>query len=710
MISTWGEGRRRLSAIAATLVVGGCSGKLDDGRLPSGAGPDGPTVEAPVDPGTPVDRVVTGEAVECALDELSPPEVYGTKVKTILTGLPLTAEELADLRADPAALAQLVDRWMATPEFDGSLTRLFQTAFQQNELDVDGLTTMLRRNNLNWGRFERPREDLRELTELNVQESFARTALRIVKEGRPFHEVLTTDTYEMTTALVVLHALLERRYTSDADRLVQTDDPALNRITLYRDPAEAPPAEEALDPDHPRFLHFFVPNFEDLCLPEDQTTYEVGPEAFARNDELWFVFSTLIGRPERVFNREANRDRRGNPCQAGNARATPLLSREDFRDWRPVRMVRAFGSNPTTPFYDLGLMRSTGSLTVRSDRVGFFTTLGFFSTWPTNLDNASRVTLNQTLITALGSSFDGNTVADFSPPNLDEQHSDPGTACYGCHQTLDPMRDFFRRSYTFAYGRQDDGRGAAMEPIFVFRGVEAVGDGVRDLGRILADHPAFPGAWVQKMCVHANGAACPEGQELAEVTADFAGHMDFARMLKRLLTSPLVTHASCVEGGTGGLRTISRRDQLCTILSNRLGVADLCGTDTPVTRRTRTQRGVADAVVSVPKDTFARGEPEPIIVGQTGLFTRATREVTCTVVAERAYGDIFGDADRATVIDRLVTQLMGLPEGDPRRDGALAILNDHVDDALEAGESQRVALQSALVVACMSPGVAGLGF
>ena len=69
----------------------------------------------------------------------------------------------------------------------------------------------------------------------------------------------------------------------------------------------------------------------------------------------------------------------------------------------------------------------------------------------------ARVLLNQTLIVALGRPIDlSNTTA---PPRLDALnavHAVPGTACYGCHQALDPMRQFFRQTYTLFFSQQDD--------------------------------------------------------------------------------------------------------------------------------------------------------------------------------------------------------------------------------------------------------------
>lgn len=686
-----------------------CTAPDDERTIPPTERPQ----EKPV-PTHPIDRIEVGSARECEIDQLSPPEVYGHKVKSVLTGLPLDAAELAQLRSAPESLETLARGWMRTPEFERVALDFFATAFQQNEPDMDGLTTMLRRNNLAWGRFSNPNENLAELMMFSIRESFARTALRILKEGRPFNEVVTTDTFEMNTALLVLHALLESRFVTDDADLVIRDAPALDGLVLYANEEEAPPPEEALDPSNPRFLHLHVPGFDSLCAPNGARTLDADRSWFRLGDASMFVFTRMMGRPDLALNAPVNQSNGNTACRSKVEQVAPLLSREDFQDWRPVRFRRSsLAAQPPTPFYDLVGLRAAEEIVVKTERVGFFTQLGFFTTWPTNEDNASRVTLNQTLITALGKSFDGTTVTDFSPPNLDEEHSAPGSACYGCHQTLDPMRDFFRRSYSVAYGLQDNQeRIEAMEPIFVFRGVEGRGDGVDDLAQLVASHPEFASAWVQKLCHFANAVSCPEAsEEFAAVVQSFeSSNLDFGKMMLELMISPLVTNAECVEGGTGHQKSIMRRTQLCSNLSHRLGVENVCGEGLVNNRRSNAQRNVRGAITSIPDDTFARGEPEPIIISQTGLFTRATREVTCTVVAEQLYNEAFADMERDAVIERIVTKVMGLPEGDTRRAGALQILTEHVAEGVEAGTPENRALQSALVVACMSPGLAGVGF
>src|SRR5260370_10553037 len=98
------------------------------------------------------------------------------------------------------------------------------------------------------------------------------------------------------------------------------------------------------------------------------------------------------------------------------------------------------GGESTTPFYDLIKLRDpkTTELVVKyTPRVGFFSTPAFFANWQTNTSNQARVTINQTLIVALGAQIDGtDSTVPQQTPGLDTKHAtDP--ACVYCHQTLD---------------------------------------------------------------------------------------------------------------------------------------------------------------------------------------------------------------------------------------------------------------------------------
>lgn len=669
--------------------------------------PDPDPVREP--PVFPVETDPFGDAENCAVDQLSRPHSYGNKVKTLLTGMAMTKSELEALEDNPDVLASMIDTWIADPKAEDVFRRFFMMAFQQDQVTGEGLTAMTNMNNTSWGRYDATREDLTPLLIDNLEQSFARTALRLMREGRPFNEVATTDQFEMTTALMMFYGYLDHRHVNDNDTLFSRPLPELTELVGLRNQADEPPADQVLDPSSPNFMHVWLPTFNTLCVDANvnEFTYAVGNNNATK--ALW-MFSVVVGRPETVLNRPANVGLPDAPCRARPARRNPLIAQADFSDWRTVTIRKPGAGEDPIRFYRLAELRATNDLALHSERVGFFTTLGFFATWPTNEDNSSRVTLNQTLITALGNSFDGNTVTDFSPPALDAEHSAPNTACYGCHQTLDPMREFFRQSYSASYGEQHDQARKDLQAIFVFRGVQQNGNGVRDLGNILADHPDFPEAWAQKLCFYANAAACPKSEELARVVGRFrASNLDFKVLLRELFSSPLVTNAACVDEKTGAAPSIARREQFCAVLSNRLGIRDICGIDTPTRSRVAVQNAILPAIVSIPADTFSRGEPLPVTISKTGLFTRASAEVVCTAVGERAFTAFTGLA-RNVAITKMVEDVMGLADGDPRHDGAIEILRDHVADGVASGASESNALKSALVLACMSPGVAGIGF
>jgi len=162
-----------------------------------------------------------------------------------------------------------------------------------------------------------------------------------------------------------------------------------------------------------------------------------------------------------------------------------------------------------------------------------------------------------------------------------------------------------------------------------------------------------------------------------------------------------------VDAGTKA--TIARRSQFCAQLSHRLGITDICGLGTLSQDSSNLQKQVRDATSSIPDDGFSRAVIDPVTIGETGMFTRANREAACTIAALNA-PQVFDNQSQQEVIAVLVEKVMALPPSDPRHDQARTILEKHVSDALDLGKTEKQALQSAFVVACMSPGSAGVGF
>ncbi|MCA9625569.1 MAG: hypothetical protein KC731_41390, partial [Myxococcales bacterium] len=116
--------RAAMIALAVTGMAASCVG-----------GTGGGDESDPVDPPGPVDGDPTkwnpnGETGECNVDALLKAPSYASKVKALLTGMPLEAEELDAVVADPDALPGLIDGWLETDGARQMFERFFMTAFQ----------------------------------------------------------------------------------------------------------------------------------------------------------------------------------------------------------------------------------------------------------------------------------------------------------------------------------------------------------------------------------------------------------------------------------------------------------------------------------------------------------------------------------------------------------------------------------------------------
>jgi hypothetical protein len=309
----------------------------------------------------------------------------------------------------------------------------------------------------------------------------------------------------------------------------------------------------------------------------------------------------------------------------------------------------------------------------------------------------------------------------------DAAHVQPGTACYGCHQTLDPMRELFRQSYNYYYSRQTPAILAAegvsaMGTFTVAGSAPVVGTGVATLARGLAEHPRFAVAWTQKLCRLANSASCDEADpEFVRVAKAFTdSKLDFATLVRELFSSPLTTFQSPTLSAerSGIVIGIQRRETLCAALSNRLGLADVCalhgtaGLKGAEAAQARTAGNLASAV---PGDGYSRGAETPLMPHDPNLFFTAGLENLCATLAAQlvdpkgaaatAAGTHFSSvADKkGAALDAFVSDLMGAPVGDARAPELRAILAEHDAAALAAGETATDALRSTFVLACSSP-------
>lgn len=578
---------------------------------------------------------------------------YVNKVKTLLVGGAASADEVASVSANPAALRGLISSWLETPEFAAKRDDFMRVALQQKLIgSLDSQFARLRGNKLN---------ALRQ----NLQESFVRTAAAIVDDDRPFSEVLTTRHWAVTTATLSALAYLDRTET----------DLKAEKHTLFRDPGAGLPTP-------PVSLAYSVENHV-WQLPNLPLTCQVS----TINADL--LFEMLLGFV--------------NCNNTGQYRFDDtLLIAADFSDWRFVDIDVAKTAQAVPIFYDLERLRAMTTISLGQPRLGFFTTPAFLANWETNEDNQFRVTTSQSLIVALGKLF---SPADATQParldGLASEHAAPGTTCYGCHQFLDPMREYFAQGFSYSFQRPE--KPGTITPSFAFQGYVHDGGGMEDFAQALVDHPGFASGWTQKLCYWANSQPCSEKDpEFIRVAKAFTdSKFSFKTLLVELMSSPLVTGAAFAESfrNSQPFVSITRKQHLCQLLTARLGVPDACGV-------------AASFAGLVPEDEFSRGAAEPVQTAVTGLFHYAAVEKLCARLSTKLVGNMagmpFSPNQPDAALDTFVDQLMGLGIGHPRHDTVRASLGEHFQNA-KASAGAQTALRSSFIVACVSPEVQAVG-
>ncbi len=625
------------------------------------------------------------------------PHSYAAKVKMLMTGRPVTADELRTIVADPAALRGLIDGWMADPAFAEKMLVFFGNAFQQAQITPTSLVDQLVSN------VRGERTAVARLM-LNIQESFPRTVWQMVAEGRPLNQAITTQTFMLTPALAALLGFLDDRHIDDKGVISHRTVQQIRGFSFTVQNADGPiPLEQTLDPASPNFMKWHI----SMPFPNCTITHRV----FANRVAPLALWDVLMG----YVNDDASEP---DPTICRQFQTTPQFTPEDFTTWRAVAIRAPKAGETPTRFYDLPTLRTANELVLTVPRVGFFSTPAFFANWATNTSNQSRVTMNQALIVALGRSFDdANVTVPVSETALDKEHAAPDTACYGCHRALDPMRQYFTQAYTLPYRDQREAAKQAQEGVFAFDGVTGSGGGLDELARLLSEHPRFALAWAQKLCFYANSAGCSEDDpELVRVSDAFrASRHDFKTLVRELFSSPLVTGAAPTKTFTdrGVVVSITRRDHLCVALSNRLGLPDVCGiSGMPGLTPLQTRASVLST--SLPEDSYSRGAEAPVLGSDTSLFFRSVTENLCRHIAPQVVSPTAGTGkwtgqDPEAAFPDLVRTVMGLPDGDPRAAAAQQILRDHFGAARATGATATDALRSTFALACMSPSAVAVG-
>jgi hypothetical protein len=693
-------GRRGLGYLPCTAILAGTM-VVASGPGCSGSNHGAPTIPTP-DGGSP-------DAPVAMPFQADLPFTYVAKVKNLLLGLPPTDDEVQQVVADPQALPTLIDGWMKQPAYQDKMKRFFELAFQQTQVSAVDFADQAYPKQIGINNTTIP------LLMQNAQQSFARTMLQLIDEGHPLTEGLTTSQLMMTTAMKELYAFLDVWEVDDTGKVTDRFKQAHAGQSIIAETAAGPiPIADSLNPASPNYMHWYNPdvatnNAAVAGCTEDPITFL--PTGITLH---YLLYGALDG----------HKSSTGVQCPPSGGSATaPQLTTSDFTDWTMVTIRAPRAGEAVTAFYDLPALRTAAELVLQIPRTGFFSTPAFFANWQTNISNQMRVTLNQTLIVALGASIDGTDTTmtpGNPPPGLDTTHAAQPQCAY-CHQTLDPLRSIFSATYSWNYHNQIDPIWTAQKGMFSFRGVVQPVGSMADMGQVLAQHPLFPTAWAQKLCTYANSAPCLEGDpEFQRIVAAFqSSGFSWNALVRDLMSSPITTNVSqtATAAANGEVVAVSRRDHLCAALDNRLGFADVCGLDA-VTRK-QLQATVPQIVSGLPSDGYGRGSTAPVLPNQPTLFFQAGTENICAAVAaavidvgaakQVAGVKYWSSAAPDPAIADFVATLMALVPSDPRAAPAAALLKDHFTGAMAQGASASDALKSTFVVACQAPSAISIG-
>jgi hypothetical protein len=634
------------------------------------------------------------------------PAVYVAKVKNLLVGLPPTDAEVKAVEADPSQLGTLVDGWMRLPQYQAKMLRFFELAFQQTQVTIADFADQSYPHASDINATTAP------LLVQNATESFARTVLELIAEGRPFTEAMTTTRFMMTPGLMEYYAFLDAWQVDDAGKVTDRFRAANPTASIYAEAAQGPiPIAESLDPTSANYMHWYDPD-----VTKAATVFAPG----CAQDPIVFPVSGSTLHFLLLGGLDTHKNPAGTACgQYGGTSVAPQLTASDYSTWKMVTIRPPRAGESPTAFYDLPTLRSTSELVLGLPRVGFFTTPAFSANWQTNTSNQMRVTMNQALIVATGAQVDGtDPTVPTSTPGLDTTHSAPGSACVVCHRLLDPTRSVLSSTFSYYYHGQSDPSLSAQTGLFAFQGVVTPVASVAALGSTLASHPLVPAAWAQKLCYYENSAPCEANDpEFSRVVGVFkSSGYSWSALVRALSTSPLVTYAkpTMTAEQNGEVVAVARRDELCSALEGRLGLANLCALDAlaaPTTTKT-----ITEIVAGLPSDGYGRGAVEPVLPNQPTLFYRAGTENMCTSVAGLVIdapavqgARQWSSAQPDAAFDDFVSDVMGLTPSDPRSAAARTVLSSSFAEAQASGATASDALKSTFVVACLAPSVVGVG-
>jgi hypothetical protein len=682
------------------------------------------------------------------------------KVKGLLTGLAPTEEEVGLVTAAPdpkEALKGLIDTWTSVdhPEFyeffQNKMLVFFTNTFQQTGFTPteDFKPQLLENGGFDLGPIGVYGDDAFPKLVQNLQQSFARTAMHLVENERPFTEVLTTRELMMTTALMSLYIQIEMPNDQPFNFGGQNQERLqwqLDMTGVGTGDAPSPTDADRVSPAHPIEEAVTTMLFDDRAPVSGGPSFDFGDGTCVAEIKMQESYTTLF---QRLFGYTQRTPFSAN-IECIEHGSLPYYTAQDLSDWRPVT-ITAGANHPE--MYDLPALRAASALGLEMPRVGFFTTPAYLAIWQTNDSNKHRVTANQTLLVALGQALTSeNEITPVSTVGLDAEHSpDSNPECYGCHKVLDPLKQFWESYFDFSdrndfptsrFGQSNVTPERTNGGALMFGNVAATGASMEDLGGLMAqvtDTNAsvqdaalqtvnrFALSMAQKLCYYADSAGCSEDDpEFRRVVRAFEDSgFNYKTLIRELFSSPLVTGAArtLTFDRRNLVVSIARKDQLCQQLSNRLGMPDVCalgfafpyssgfGSGQGQQTGVAAQRSIFRLAGSMPADGFSRGSEEPVALADPTLFYRAASELICETVAVQAVdvdGAPYSSSDVTGSIATLVQKVIGYTSGDPKYASAVQILTEHYD-AVAADNSATAAMQSTFSLACQSPTAVSFG-
>ncbi|HEY1958988.1 MAG TPA: hypothetical protein VGH28_25420 [Polyangiaceae bacterium] len=635
------------------------------------------------------------------------PTVYVPKVKYILTSLPATDAEVAQVTSDPSSFASLVQQWMQLPEYQTKMLEFFKLAFQQTQIGSGDFVFQIPNGPGGIGQMTQV-----PLLLQNVQESFARTAYEIaVTENKPFTNVFTTTSFMMTPPLLEMYGFMDDWQPDNSTNYVDYFYNANPTLDIVLEGSTSIPLSQTLDPKNANYMHWYFPGLAGAlksgCGGDPLTlTAKHYPGTSQYLHQLLYgqIPGFTVG---------------STSCGHASVAGASQFTTADFSDWRMVNIRQPKSGEATTRFFDVPSLHSASEMVLNTPRVGFLTP-AFFANYPTNASNQARVTTNQAFIVATSTQVDGSDpTVTTSQPALDTAHASQ-QPCFGCHQTLDPSRAIFLSTYSYNYGEQPDPTLQAMVGRFQYRNHVQEVSTIYDFANALATHPLVPQAWAEKLCYWLNSQACAtDDPAFQQIVADFAQSLSWTKLVTELVTSPITTNASVTKTAQeeGELVAVSRKYHLCTALDSRLGLTDVCGLDLTKT----VYSGIPIIAPGLPSDGYGRGAPVPVLPNQPSLFFRAGLENICADVAPTVVDPTtpisgaknYSSASQTTVnaaIADFVDNLMGVVPSDPRSALLQAQLLAHYQAAVAtSGIKPTDALRSTFVVACLTPSLGSIG-